>query len=238
MQFSMRIISKNFIENEIKNVGFSADYLEIGLNKHKFLSLKVENLRAVEANILKQTALSCSCDCAVHRNCIDCKVEHSDCILSGTISQLINVSKKLRVQPFSMSRLSDDILKQIICSKNFAKSKIMGILNLTSDSFSDGGEFLEFNAAFRHAELMIEQGAGIIDIGSESTRPKSLPVEEDIQAERILPVVEFLKKNHPDILLSVDTRSSKVANLVLEAGVDIINDVSGLKYDKNMAKTL
>ncbi len=232
----MRIISKNFIENEIKNVGFSADYLEIGLNKHKFLSLKVENLRAVEANILKQTALSCSCDCAVHRNCIDCKVEHSDCILSGTISQLINVSKKLRIQPFSMSRLSDDILKQIICSKNFAKSKIMGILNLTSDSFSDGGEFLEFNAAFRHAELMIEQGAGIIDIGSESTRPKSLPVEEDIQAERILPVVEFLKKNHPDILLSVDTRSSKVANLVLEAGVDIINDVSGLKYDKNMAK--
>ena len=200
MQFSMRIISKNFIENEIKNVGFSADYLEIGLNKHKFLSLKVENLRAVEANILKQTALSCSCDCAVHRNCIDCKVEHSDCILSGTISQLINVSKKLRVQPFSMSRLSDDILKQIICSKNFAKSKIMGILNLTSDSFSDGGEFLEFNAAFRHAELMIEQGAGIIDIGSESTRPKSLPVEEDIQAERILPVVEFLKKNHPLVL--------------------------------------
>ena len=71
----MKIISKNFIEQEISNVGFSSEYMSIGLNKHKFLSLKIFNIRAFEANILKQTALSCDCDCAIHKHSIDCKID-------------------------------------------------------------------------------------------------------------------------------------------------------------------
>ena len=80
----MKIISKNFIEQEITNVGFSPDYLKIGLNKHKFINIKIFDLRPIEANILKQTALSCDCDCAVHRRTIDCKIEKTNCLLSGT----------------------------------------------------------------------------------------------------------------------------------------------------------
>ena len=143
----MRIISKNFIENEIKNTGFSTDYLAAGLNKHKFLSLKIQDLKAVEANILKQTALSCDCDCALHRHSIDCNVEKTDCVLSGSYSQLKEVSKKLKIQSFSLPKVGCEILNMISRDKKQNNTKIMGILNLTQNSFSDGGEYFDFSNA-------------------------------------------------------------------------------------------
>ena len=234
----MRIISKNFIEKEIQNTGFSPDYVSIGANKHKFLNIKIFALRALEANILKQTALSCDCDCAVHRRSIDCKVEKTDCVLSGTISQLIEVSKKLRKQPLTLPGLSDEILNMIIYSKKTAKTQIMGILNLTQDSFSDGGEFYNFDKAVRHIEEMIKDGAQIIDAGAESTRPGAQAQDIEKEIEKLLPVVKYVKENHPQILVSIDTRNSKTARETLNAGADIINDVSGLRYDSEMAKTV
>ena len=240
MQFIMKIISKNFIEQEIKNVGFSDDYLQIALNKYRHICFKIYDLRAFEANILKQTALSCDCDCAVHKNAINCKVEKTDCILCGTISQLIEVSKKLKKQPqnLSLKNISREIINQIFLYKKTANTKIMGILNLTEDSFSDGQEFLEFDKACIQTDKMIEQGAQIIDIGAESTRPNSEEIPYNIQIDKILPVLKYIKEKHPNITVSVDTRSSKVAQVVLNAGAQIINDVSGLRFDDNMAKTI
>ena len=234
----MKIISKNFIEQEIKNTGFSPEYVSIGANKHKFLNIKIFDLRALEANILKQTALSCDCDCAVHKNSIDCKVEKTDCVLSGSYSQLIEVSKKLRKQPLSLPKLSDEILNMILNSKYQAKSQIMGILNLTEDSFSDGGEFLDYTSACAQVDKMIQDGAKIIDIGAESTRPGALSVNSDIETEKITPVIKYIKEKHPNIQISIDTRNSKTALAALKLGADIINDVSGLRYDKDMAKTI
>lgn len=236
----MKIISKNFIEQEITNVGFSPDYLKIGLNKHKFINIKIFDLRPIEANILKQTALSCDCDCAVHRRTIDCKIDKTNCILSGTITQIIEVSKKLKKQPknLSLQKISQGLIRQIFLYKKQSKSKIMGILNLTENSSSDGGEFLEFENAKRHIAQMIEQGAQIIDIGAESTRPNADEIDSQTQIKRILPIIKHIKENYKNILVSIDTRSSEVAQACINEGADIINDVSGLRFDIQMAKTI
>ena len=236
----MKIISKNFIEQEITNVGFSPDYLKIGLNKHKFINIKIFDLRPIEANILKQTALSCDCDCAVHRRTIDCKIDKTNCILSGTITQIIEVSKKLKKQPenLSLQDISQELINQIFLYKKQSKSKIMGILNLTENSFSDGGEFLELENAKKHIAQMIEQGAQIIDIGAESTRPNADEIDSQTQIKRILPIIKHIKENYKNILVSIDTRSSEVAQACINAGADIINDVSGLRFDGKMAKTI
>ena len=111
---------------------------------------------------------------------------------------------------------------------------IMGILNVTPDSFSDGGKYHAMDAALKRAEQMKCEGAAILDIGGESTRPGFTPVSEEEEMERILPVIEAVKQNI-DIPISVDTYKSKVAKAAVEAGVDLINDIWGLKADAYMA---
>ena len=114
---------------------------------------------------------------------------------------------------------------------------VMGILNVTPDSFSDGGMFIDKDVAVKRALQMIEEGADIIDIGGESTRPGFTPVSADEQIERVVPVIEEIKKNI-DIPVSVDTYDAKVAKAALEAGCDIVNDIWGLKKDPEMAKVI
>ena len=104
----------------------------------------------------------------------------------------------------------------------------MGILNVTPDSFSDGGEHATYETALAHAEQLLADGAHILDIGGESTRPGSAEVSEEEEAARVIPVIRELRRRHPDTILSVDTRHVSVAAAALEAGVDIINDITGL----------
>ena len=111
---------------------------------------------------------------------------------------------------------------------------IMGIMNVTPDSFSDGGKIKSVDAALKKAEQMQREGAAILDIGGESTRPGYTPVSEEIEMERILPVIEAVKKNL-DIPVSVDTYKSVVAEAAIRAGADLINDIWGLKADPQMA---
>ncbi len=114
----------------------------------------------------------------------------------------------------------------------------MGILNVTPDSFSDGGRFTRVNIAVDHAINMIDDGAHIIDIGGESTRPGSVPVSEDEECERILPVIESIKKINSKITISIDTYKASVAKRAIEAGADMVNDISGLTFDSNMLPLL
>jgi dihydropteroate synthase len=115
------------------------------------------------------------------------------------------------------------------------KTIVMGILNATPDSFSDGGKYNRIDAALFHAEQMVKDGADIIDIGGESTRPdsKAVPLEEEL--ERVIPVVEAVSKNI-DIPISIDTYKAEVGKQSLEAGAHILNDVWGAKADQDMAK--
>jgi len=108
----------------------------------------------------------------------------------------------------------------------FTHPQIMGILNVTPDSFSDGGQYTDVTAAIRQAESMIDDGADIIDIGGESTRPGAERVPADEQIRRIIPVVIALRANNPSIIISIDTTLSSVAAAALQAGANLINDVS------------
>lgn len=111
---------------------------------------------------------------------------------------------------------------------------VMGILNVTPDSFSDGGSFLDGRSALLHARSMIEQGAQIIDVGGESTRPGAQAVDAAIEIERLVPLIRQIRQGS-DVLISVDTRKAAVARAALEAGADMVNDVSALRYDEDMA---
>ena len=114
---------------------------------------------------------------------------------------------------------------------------VMGILNVTPDSFSDGNEFFSVDDAKRQALRMVSEGADIIDIGGESTRPGYIKISDEEEIERVLPVIEAIKKE-TDIPLSLDTYKSKVAKAGIDAGIGLINDIWGLKYDSNMAKVI
>jgi dihydropteroate synthase len=111
---------------------------------------------------------------------------------------------------------------------------VMGILNVTPDSFYDGGKFNNLEEAMNHAEQMVSEGVNIIDVGGESTRPNYTLISEEEEIKRVVPVVLELKK-HFDVPISIDTYKSKVAKAAIEAGADLINDIWGLKSDKDMA---
>jgi len=114
------------------------------------------------------------------------------------------------------------------------KTIIMGVLNLTPDSFYDGGKYTQVDKALQHVEQMIDEGADIIDIGGESTRPGSLGVSEQQECERVIPVIKEIHKRF-DIILSVDTTKSGVALQALKEGASIINDISGFNFDERVA---
>lgn len=121
--------------------------------------------------------------------------------------------------------------------KTTGKTYIMGILNVTPDSFSDGGKFDRPDAALRHAEEMIRQGADVIDIGGESTRPGYTLLSDEEEIERVAPVIEAVKSRF-DIPVSLDTYKSRVAEAGIAAGADLINDIWGLKYDSRLAEVI
>ena len=128
----------------------------------------------------------------------------------------------------------------IIGNKTFDtqnEAYIMGILNVTPDSFSDGGKFNTLDAALRQTERMVEEGAAIIDIGGESTRPGYTKLSDEEELSRVLPVIEAVKKRF-DVPVSLDTYKSGVAKEGLQAGADMINDIWGLQYDPAMAKVI
>lgn len=117
------------------------------------------------------------------------------------------------------------------------KTYIMGILNFTPDSFSDGGKWNDMDAALRHAEDMVNEGADIIDIGGESTRPGHIQITEQEEIERVTPVIEAVKKRI-DAPISIDTYKASVAEAAVQAGADLVNDIWGLKYDPRIAEVI
>lgn len=226
----------NFVLKEIKNadmikelglIGMDEGYRKIAAEKYKYKNLKIFSLNLAQANILKQTALTVGADCAIHRNVITANIEKSDVLLGGSYSQLKKIADKLEYQPFSLKQLGEQITAQLQSSE--PKTKIVGILNITPDSFSDGGKYLDITDAKTHLNQLIQDGADIIDIGAESTGPNSDEVPAETQLERILPLLDT------NAAVSIDTRSSVVAEECLKRGAGIINDVSGLKYDEKMA---
>jgi dihydropteroate synthase len=211
--------------------------------------IKLENVGIKEANIIKQEMLSAGGDAVTHKGTLDHSVRESDLILLGTIRQYEKLVSKLKIQPFTCKDIAAEIeevlenydkrgfvLKFPKAEVSLDRTLVMGILNVTPDSFSDGGEFLDADAAINHGVEMAEQGADIIDIGGESTRPRSDPVSPEEELKRVRPVAEGLLQK-VDVPISIDTRRPTVATEIVELGAQMVNDVSGLR-DPEMVSTL
>lgn len=234
-KFLLKTISSDKLYEEMSSVGFDSSYINYALLKYEYKNIKIFDLSLPQVNILKQTALSVGADCAIHRDILTAAVKTSDCILGGSISQIKKIVEKLKFQPFSMGVLAQQI-ETIMESKESVSPKIVGILNLTRDSFSDGGLFYDYDRAIEHLNKLINDGADIIDIGAESTKPYSMPVSAADQLNVIEPILKHISKKNIVIPISIDTRSSEVAKRAIELGAYIINDVSGFDFDKNMVK--
>lgn len=225
----------NDISRELENVGFSSDYLDFAKNKYRNFTFKIFDLKPAEANILKQTCLSLGFDAAVNRDAVTCKCEFSDAIINGSVCQIEKLCEKLEQQPFRLKKLSK-VLKEKISTQKFyeiagkkfdyKKTYIMGILNVTPDSFSDGGKNFDTNVAIENALKMVDDGAEIIDIGGESTRPNATPVSIEEECRRILPVISEIKRSFPNVIISVDTIHPETIVNALECGADVLNNVA------------
>ncbi len=233
-------------ESDLSNIGLDRTYTRRAVEKHCFKTLKICGLTCAQANIIKQTALSSGTDCAVHREVITGKVETSDCILSGSIDELKKIAEKLKYQPLKLSTLAQDIKDMLtytpapLAIRNFVlnwqEPYLMGILNITPDSFSDGGQYNTTDKAIEHYKELIQDGADIVDIGGESTRPYSTPTDAQEEQSRILPVIKKIREFDKNTILSVDTRNASTARQALELGADIINDISATEWDPDMSK--
>lgn len=203
------------------------------------------------ANIIKQEMLSIGGDAAVARGSVACSILASDVLIMGTLKQMYALAAKLEKQPFGLNVIAKDLL-EILGNLNRnkfilktsrrkiilgSKTLVMGILNVTPDSFSDGGVFFSAEKAIEHGLKMVDEGADIIDIGGESTRPGSAAVSASVELKRVIPVIEGLCKKIK-IPISIDTKKSRVARLAVEAGAEIINDISALNADRSMAKAI
>lgn len=200
------------------------------------------------ANILKQEMLSLGGDAAVARGSVACSVEATDVLIMGTLKQLSSLAAKIGKQPFGLNLIAHDIseiiknvgLKRFVWKTSRRKivlgeqTKIMGILNVTPDSFSDGGIFFSTEKAVERGVQMAEEGADMIDVGGESTRPGSVAVPVHVELKRVIPVIKGLVKK-VKIPVSIDTKKARVAKEAVDAGAEIINDVSALNADKKMA---
>lgn len=215
------------------------------------INILLEGKPCKVANIIKQEMLSVGGDAAVARGSVACSVAFSDILIMGTIKQILSMLKKIEKQPFGLNVIAADILELLknISQKEYIlktsrreiqlgeKTLIMGILNVTPDSFSDGGFFYSQQKAIEHGIQMVEEGADIIDVGGESSRPGAESVSTAIELKRIIPVIESLAKRIK-IPISVDTTKAQVARRAIESGAEIINDISALHTDKKMTKTI
>ena len=162
-------------------------------------------------------------------------------ILSRNFKKKIHIKGIKKLSKFLKKKVNKDIKIIVKKNKNFSNfdfkniPNIMGILNLTPDSFSDGGKFKKRSLGYRQATLLLKQGANIVDVGGESTRPGSKTVKTTIEWNRIC---STLKKFNKKIVLSLDTRKSEIMEKGIKIGVKLINDVSGLKYDKKSINVL
>ena len=238
--------SSDFIQNEIKAIGIDNIVLDAFISKFIHYTIKVTDLKTPWANILKQETLSIGSDTAVSSGTYRCETEYTDVLLTLTKSQYNKLLKKLEKQYF-MKDLRDqlvNIFKQDKIWKfkdkfyNLKKDLIsIGILNITPDSFSDGGKYNTYDNAINRVKEMISEGVDIIDIGGESTRPGANKISTQEELDRIIPIIETINKNF-NLPISIDTYKYDVAKEVLKHNISILNDISGGKNTKLLKKEL
>lgn len=237
------ITSSERASSEMRRIGVDPAGSAIMSPKQFHYNLLVKGLKPPQANIIKQEMLALGGEAAVNKGAVSSSIELTDAIISGTARQFEALVDKLLIQPFRLAEVASALRNAIenigrngftLVSRSRSwtlggRTLIMGILNVTPDSFSDGSSFFDAkSAAFwrERAKQLNDEGADWIDIGGESTRPGATPVSEDEELRRVLPVVEAAAST--GAVVSIDTSKAAVARRALEAGATIVNDVTAL----------
>ena len=238
-------VNKEMFADAMESIGVHRASLPIFANKNQILPLKLLQVRTPAANIIKQEMLAAGGDAAVPTGCVLNKDKYSDVLLLGTRKHYNLLLKKLELMPyFGMDKvkaeleavLNEEKLQTVLADGrvlNYDKVLIMGILNITPDSFYENSR-TAIEEVVSKAGQMLADGADILDIGGESTRPGSEAVAAEEEQARVLPVIEALRKAYPEAVLSIDTYRASTARLAIEAGADIINDISAMEADAEM----
>jgi dihydropteroate synthase len=252
--FNVRILNLDDperVKEEMEKIGASPPGIEIMTPKATFRAVKLEGLNFAAANIVKQEMLSRGGEVVTSRAVYSTKDSDSDVLLLGTLRHYEDLIAKLRIQPFKSllamaSELEqalawyagDGMLPLKIGERVFewgTKTYIMGVVNVTPDSFSGDGLGDDFERALDQALRMTEEGAELLDVGGESTRPGSEPVSSEEELRRVMPVIEALAKR-TDVPISIDTYKADVASEAVAAGASLINDVWGLRMDPRLGE--
>lgn len=237
------------VEAEMAAIGVDPIGARIMVPKAVFRAVKIEGVGTAAANIIKQQMLSKGGEAALNRSSCLSTGESTDVLLLGTMRQYRLLIARLRMQPFGLRRLADAIREALTSfdapprptrcgSVTFdwgSRTYIMGIINLTTDSFSGDGLGQDIDAVVAQARRFVEEGADILDLGGESTRPGHDPVTAEEELRRVLPAL-YAVRQEVSVPLSVDTYKSEVADAALEAGANLINDVWGCRRDPRIAE--
>ncbi|MFA7149128.1 MAG: dihydropteroate synthase [Syntrophomonadaceae bacterium] len=234
----------------LEDIGVDPGAYPYLLPKASFYCIKLKDISFRGANIIKQEMLSKGGEAAIPRQALS-GAGFGDVLLMGTLKHYRLLLRKLKVQPFGLKQVAAEI-ETILAAlepreptvalphgkslKLGERTLIMGILNVTPDSFSDGGKYLNPEQAVKRALEMIDEGADIIDIGAASSRPDSVMAGEEEEIQRLLPVMERLVAE--DIIISIDTFRGQVARVALENGAHIINDIGSLQLDSELLPVL
>jgi len=237
--------------SEMARIGVDETGIRIMEKKAIFYSIKLENVKSQAANIIKQEMLSLGGEAAVSRDVMNFSKKNSDVLILGTENQIEALIVKIGRQPFGLPFLGQEIRKAL---SNYQKrdfelnlkghtlqlgkrTLIMGVLNVTPDSFYDGGRYHNLNKAFERGLQMAEEGADIIDVGGESSRPGANPVGEKEELERVIPVIKKLVARIK-VPISIDTYKAGVAKKAVDAGASMLNDISALRMDEKMVNVV
>jgi dihydropteroate synthase len=224
----------------VKNTGCSSAVYESLANKGMLEPILIEKIDNRAANILKQESISVGADVALNENISRFKQGFSDVVVFATLFQLGKLISKLNLQPFGLKQIGDDLKRIIIKRKVFryknksldlSKPIVMGIVNLDPNSFSGDG-LADPDKALEQAVEFERLGAGIIDIGAESSRPGVELIDPETEIKRLLPVLKRIRK-HVKIPISIDTYKYETAKIALAEGADIINDIFSLRKGKD-----
>lgn len=246
--------SDSDLETVLKKIGADSRSFPYFQNKTETLSVMIPGADFRAANVLKQEILSRGGDAVVHRNAIAGQTDKSDVMLLGTIAQLQSLAFKLEAMPYwGLSAIQAELSALLRSTRRLewklslrrggaldlgGRTKVMGIVNITPDSFHAASRRPDTKSAMAEAAAMVGEGADIIDIGAESSRPGSTPLEADEEIGRLIPFLVDFRKEHPYTPVSVDTYKARVAEAALDAGADIINDISSGGMDPDMFSVL
>ena len=231
----------------LKRIDVDPYGIEAMLPKMVNMNIHIQGLPCKVANIIKQEMLAIGGDAAVARGAVACSIEKTDLILIGTLKQIRRFIEKISFQPFGLKLLAEslDTLLDNLLAEHWTlktsrrkmilgdRTRIMGILNVTPDSFSDGGRFDSPEKAVECAFQLVEDGADILDIGGESTRPGAEPVSLEEEFRRTIPLIQGLS-GKINIPISIDTTKAVIAREAVAAGAEIINDISAMRFDEPM----